>query len=65
MLSIELEKSGIFTHQTPWDSESFNGIPFIVTLILVGSDPLTLKPVYPTPAPASDVVTSDGVVDSK
>ena len=37
----------------------------MVTLTLVGSEPLTLKPVYPTPAPASDVVLMEGVKDSK
>ena len=65
MFSREEAKSGIFTHQTPWLSESFNGIPFIVTLILEGSVPLILKPVYPIPAPASEVVTTDGVDEIK
>ena len=37
ILSSEDAKSGMFTHQTPWLSESLSGIPFIVTLILDGS----------------------------
>ena len=32
----------------------------MVTLTRVASLPLTLIPVYPTPAPASEVVTTDG-----
>src|SRR6056300_1717323 len=32
----------------------------MVTLTLVASDPLTLIPVYPIPAPASEVVTTPG-----
>ena len=36
----------------------------MVTLILEASAPLILIPVYPTPAPASDVVTTDGKTSS-
>ena len=37
----------------------------MVTLTLVASDPLTLIPVYPIPAPASEVVTTPGKYCSK
>jgi len=37
-------------------------LPLIVTLILVRSVPLILIPVYPTPVPASDVTTTEGVL---
>ena len=36
-------------------------MPFSVTLIRVASVPLILMPVYPTPFPASELTTTDGV----
>jgi len=45
ILWVELAKSGRLTQKTPCDSLSFKGIPFIVTLTLVASLPLTLIPV--------------------
>src|SRR5690554_1646950 len=65
ILSIEVEKSGILTQKTPCDSPSFNGIPSTVTLVLVGSTPRILNPVYPTPAPASEVTTVEGIDSNK
>ena len=40
-------------------------MPLIVTFILEGSAPLILSPVYPTPAPASEEVTTEGVKEIK
>ena len=56
---VDEDKSGILTQKTPCDSASLNGIPLIVIFTRVASVPLTRIPVYPTPAPASEVVTMD------
>jgi len=49
------------TNQTPWLSGSLTGIPFMVTFMRVRSEPRMVIPVYPTPVPASEVTTTDGV----
>ncbi len=60
MLLTEEAKSGMFTQKSPCDSASFTAIPFMVTLIRVASLPRIESPVYPMPAPASDVLTTEG-----
>ena len=60
MLSTEEVKSGRLTQKVPWDSESLNGIPLMVTFTREASLPRTRIPVYPIPAPASLVVTTPG-----
>ena len=57
---MEEVKSGKLTQYVPIDSASLNGIPFIVIFVDCGLTPLILIPVYPIPAPASDVITTDG-----
>jgi hypothetical protein len=61
MLLTDDEKSGKFTKNVPILSASLYGIPFNVTLILVASVPRILIAVYPTPLPASELITTDGV----
>ena len=61
MLSTEDARSGRSTHHTPCDSASLIGTPSIVTLIRFTSVPLIFMFVYPTPVPASDDTTSEGV----
>ena len=63
--SREEAKSGVFTQKMAWLSESFIGIPLAVTLMRVASVPRTRMVVYPTPAPASEVVNTEGVVEKR
>src|SRR5664280_2543560 len=61
MLSADDARSGKSTHQTPCDSASLTGTPSIVTLMRFTSVPLIFIYVYPTPVPASEETTRDGV----
>ena len=60
-LSTLLARSGRSTQYTWWDSASLRATPLMVTLMWVWSDPRMRIEVYPTPAPASEVTTNEGV----
>ena len=61
MLFTDEEKSGRLTKNVPWLSASLYGMPLRVTLILLASVPRNRIPVYPTPLPASELITTPGV----
>src|SRR6185503_18226999 len=58
--SVEEAMSGRSTQYMACDSASLMGIPLMVTFTRVASLPRMRMPVYPMPAPASEVTTTEG-----